>query len=265
MQEFYPFWPEGGGRQEGIKLDWKSKRKKVNLLRNILAKRGNVLDIGAGAGEFLSIMQGLGWQAYGIEFAKVTSNYAREKLALNVLSKDLLGANFESDFFDLITFWDVIEHLHKPKETLLEINRILKKEGLLVISAPNIDNLWAYIFKDYWYTNSPRHLYQFSPRTILRLLEGADFKVVNIIQRAGFFEPVGFVVTFKNWLLASLRGDSRNLNSSSAFAQDARLNKLASPIKQFMRLILEAAFFPFSLISVLLEKAPNMIIFARKC
>ncbi len=264
IHEFYPHWSSVSKQNVPISLDWKAKKNNFNLLKRHLKKKGSkVLDVGSGSGEFLSLMQRAGWGVSGVEYAQNTSNFARDNLGLNVLNKDLLETNFEDGYFDLVTLWDSLEHLHKAGETLLEINRILKKDGILVISCPNIDNLCVLLFKDSWYTNSPRHLYQFSSEGIKSFLAKTNFKPFKILYKAGYFEPIGFVVTFKNWLLAKSRRTFKAAVKSKGNSQ-ARAS-LSLLFKDCMRLILELIFLPLSLLSVFIKKAPNIVVFAKKC
>jgi SAM-dependent methyltransferase len=265
---FYPFWPaqkieKNYSQSPSI---WKIQNRKFRLIKKYLVNPGRLLDVGTGSGEFLKLMRDKGWDVSGVEYAKATSAYAREISGLNVLTKDLLDTHFNSDYFDLITLWDSLEHLYLPKETLVEIYRILKPDGLLVIAIPNIDNLAANVFKNSWYTNVPRHLYQFSPRTIRVLLEQQNFKVTSIKYSAGYFEPVGFVVTFKIWLLGRISRFFPDKNSSDSKINNYRQNfSFFSLFKAGLRLLLECIFLPLSILSILLKKAPNMIVLAKKC
>lgn len=265
MYEFYPFWP---GEKVFFHPDiniYTRQRTKLNLLKKYINnKTGEVLDVGTGSGEFLELMKNKGWRVFGVEYAKTTSAYARENLHLNVLTKDLLETNFQSSYFDLVTLWDSLEHLYSPKETLIEINRILKDDGLLVVSIPNIDNLAAMMFKNFWYTNVPRHLYQFSPKAIKLLLKKANFKTFRIVYTAGFSEPVGFAVTFKTLVQLKLK-----INSKGPARMSSNQNRRASLktillFKESLRLILELIFLPISILSVLIKKGPNMVIFVKK-
>jgi predicted SAM-dependent methyltransferase len=80
----------------------------------------------------------------------------------------------------------VIEHLHRPKETLQKINRILKPGGKLIVSTPNFGSLAALIFKSYWFTtDSPRHLFLFTAETLSRMLHEAGFGIKKIEYEEG--------------------------------------------------------------------------------
>lgn len=139
---------------------------------------GKLLDVGCGNGRYLSTLQKLGWQTYGIEQNPGSSKYARTELHINVETGDLLNYKYKDKFFDVITFWHSLEHLYEPIPTLKEVKRILKDDGLLVIAVPNVDSFAAKVFKENWYQlEIPIHLIAFSPDSITRMLDSAGFKV----------------------------------------------------------------------------------------
>jgi SAM-dependent methyltransferase len=143
--------------------------------------KGRILDIGCGNGRYLSTLKKLGWQTYGIEQNPKATKYARDELHLNVITGDLLNFEYQDKFFDVITMWHSLEHLHEPVLTLKEVKRILKDDGLLVIAVPNIDSFDAKVFKEYWYQlELPIHLIAFTPDSITKMLDTAEFKIKKI-------------------------------------------------------------------------------------
>ena len=139
---------------------------------------GKILDIGCGNGRYLSTLKKQGWQTYGIELNPKSSKYAREELHLDVKTGDLLNYKYQEKFFDAITMWHSLEHLYEPIPTLKEVKRILKDDGLLVIAVPNVDSFAAKVFKEYWYQlEIPIHLIAFTPDTITKMLDSAEFKI----------------------------------------------------------------------------------------
>lgn len=261
---FYVFWPDVAlDKQPPRPISealWRAQRIKIKFLKGYITnKTGKILDVGTGSGEFLKLMQDRGWEVFGVEYGKASSSFARQYPGLNIFNGDLLETRFLADYFDIITLWDSLEHLYQPKETLQEIKRILKPDGLLAFSVPNIDNLAALIFRDHWYTNVPRHLYQFSPKTIRLLLKEANFRILKIIYSPGFFEPVGFVVSFKQWLISKLTISQPALQSGGLANNSPR-----NLVKNILWLLAEFVFLPLSILSLLIKKAPNMVVLAIK-
>jgi len=141
---------------------------------------GRILDVGCGAGHFLNGMKLRGWQTFGIEVSEGAAAYARERFGLEVHVGELEEAEFPAACFDVITLWHVLEHLHDPLATLMEINRLLKDDGLLVFAIPNWESVDARLFGEFWVgLDVPRHLYVFARPALESLLFEAGFKIVE--------------------------------------------------------------------------------------
>jgi SAM-dependent methyltransferase len=138
-----------------------------------LCKQGRLLDVGCATGTFLAEMQRYGnWQVFGVEPNQWAARYAREQLKLDIFHGHLLEANLADNQFDVVTLWDVLEHLHDPRQTLTEIWRILKPGGFLICSVPNLDSIDAKLFGRFWIgLDAPRHLYVYSRCTLSAMLK----------------------------------------------------------------------------------------------
>jgi len=112
------------------------------------------------------------WQVFGVEPNQWAARYAREQLKLDIFHGHLLEANLADNQFDVVTLWDVLEHLHDPRQTLTEIWRILKPGGFLICSVPNLDSIDAKLFGRFWIgLDAPRHLYVYSRCTLSAMLK----------------------------------------------------------------------------------------------
>jgi 2-polyprenyl-3-methyl-5-hydroxy-6-metoxy-1,4-benzoquinol methylase len=139
---------------------------------------GRLLDVGCATGSFLRGMQSKeSWEPYGVEINAAAARVARERYGLNVHIGTLEQAIFSDGFFDVVTMWDVLEHLHDPSSSLREVYRILKPEGILIIRAPNADSWNASLFGRYWAGwDAPRHLHVFTSSTLRALLAANHFQ-----------------------------------------------------------------------------------------
>lgn len=149
--------------------------------------QGKILDVGCGYGFFLESLKKRNWQIYGVEISKKAVSFAQKNLGRNILEKSFKEAKFPSNFFDVVTFWYVLEHLKNPLEDLKEAHRVLKRDGLIIVRVPNestrFDKIfyhlgkWAYKF---FLMNPPRHLNDFRPKTLFKFLEKSGFLEIKI-------------------------------------------------------------------------------------
>jgi len=153
----------------------------IQRLRSDGERSLKLLDFGCSIGLFLSLVEDLGWQAYGIEPDAALALFAVEKFGLHVFNGTLKQAAFPDAFFDIVTSFQVFEHLSDPATELAEITRVLKPGGLLVIDVPSIDNIWYRILRGrHRHFSTPQHLYFFTPRTMTELLNQAGYRIVEI-------------------------------------------------------------------------------------
>jgi ubiquinone/menaquinone biosynthesis C-methylase UbiE len=163
---------------------------------------GKLLDVGCAAGNFLHGMQRYPqWELYGLEINEYAAQTARDEYGLNVTTGTIESAAFPDNFFDAITLWDVLEHLHDPLASLNEIRRILKPGGMLVMRMPNGESWDARLFGPYWAgLDAPRHLYVFDRATLSALLKKADLPIKHFSCQIGSYPT--FVLSVRFWLKA---------------------------------------------------------------
>ena len=138
----------------------KLKKNYPYLLKN--KQTGNFLDVGFGLGEQLYVCHQLGFKVYGTEFDKDCINFLTPYLPdAELFCGDLLSAAYDDHFFDLINVCHVIEHLIDPVSYIMELKRIIKPGGILIISTPDI-GAWPY--------------------RLFRLLNFLSFKVPLIVE-----------------------------------------------------------------------------------
>lgn len=176
-----------------------SVKKKVRKISSFYAHRtGKVIDIGCADGAFLFNIMKRKWDVYGSEHSEsfATSPYLHD-IKVHIGDIDTLGADNCS--FDVVTLWHVFEHLADPNRYLREINRIIKPNGLLVLTLPNIDSWQAKLFKAKWFhLDPPRHLFHFSPATLRVLLKKNNFTVERIEHFSLEYNPYGFIQSLYN-------------------------------------------------------------------
>ncbi|MBI1969214.1 class I SAM-dependent methyltransferase [Candidatus Woesearchaeota archaeon] len=145
-----------------------------------LAGKGRVLDVGFSRGIMLSLLRERGWESYGITNSRNVFLHGK-KIRIRVRHGELPKASFPSAFFDIITFWHVLEHVRGPILYIRECRRILKPGGVVIIEVPNIGSTSARWFRCNWLgLDLPRHLYHFTPASLQYLLEKEHFFIRKI-------------------------------------------------------------------------------------
>ncbi len=140
-------------------------------------KQGALLDVGAGTGAFAATMQQAGWAVAGLEPDETARTNARKQHGIELQSPDYLFA-LPPNSFDAITLWHVLEHVHELHRYLDTFNTLLKPNGALVIAVPNYTSYDAAIYQEHWAAyDVPRHLYHFSPQSMLALAQQHGFTI----------------------------------------------------------------------------------------
>ena len=145
-----------------------------------------LLDIGCGNGIYLLQLKKLGWnprtQLYGIEFPNEVLQQLKEVEQVNIIEGNLYEGELPKNFFDVVTLRHVLEHFYDPTLAMQKIYHTLKPGGKVLILAPNFKSIEAlFIFKEKWYNiDTPRHLYHFTPKTLMKLLLKTEFTVEQI-------------------------------------------------------------------------------------
>jgi 2-polyprenyl-3-methyl-5-hydroxy-6-metoxy-1,4-benzoquinol methylase len=144
-------------------------------------KKGELLDYGCGTGAFLNEMKYAGWHIAGIEPDAGAMDKAIQLTGGNIQSPEFL-ASLESERFDAITLWHVLEHVHTLHETIDQLKALLKPGGTLIIAVPNYTSYDARYYKNYWAAyDVPRHLYHFSPMSMQKFISSHGMTVVKIL------------------------------------------------------------------------------------
>jgi 2-polyprenyl-3-methyl-5-hydroxy-6-metoxy-1,4-benzoquinol methylase len=156
---------------------WRDQRDLIAHYKN----GGNLLDLGCSSGGFLSTMRGDDWKLYGIEMEAATAEKARAATGADVFVGDVLDAPFVSNSFDVITCFDVLEHVYSPQQFLTKVKEWLKPGGIYHVMLPNIDSWEAKLFGTYWFgLELPRHLFHFSPHSLRRVMNDLNFEEVHL-------------------------------------------------------------------------------------
>jgi len=156
-------------------------KRKLRLINECLLHQNsisrpekNILDIGAGTGDFLKVCKVNLWNVFGTEPDIEARNIAAKKGVL--LHKDV--SHFTDKKFEIITLWHVLEHIENLEEYISTLEKLLTKNGTLIIAVPNYKSYDANYYSKFWAAfDVPRHLWHFSETSISKLFAPVNLKV----------------------------------------------------------------------------------------
>ena len=166
----------------------------LSKLEKLGTEQRRLLDIGSGYGRFLAMARDRGWEVLGVELSRTACDYIAERYGLAVYQGDLMEANLPSRYFDVVTMWNILDHLPNPFEQLVEVRRVLKAEGVLFVRIPNflfqrINFSLGCLIDKLHLSNvtvahriSIFHLYCFTSTTLRRMLRKAGFSRIRILN-----------------------------------------------------------------------------------
>lgn len=144
----------------------KALKQKLHWIQEFIPNKGSVLDYGSGTGEFLNFCAQNGWHTIGVEQADGPRLASINNYILNVISPADL-AEIENESMDAITMWHVLEHLPDLHQTVAQILKKLKPNGILVIAVPNHESMDAKTYGKFWAAwDLPIHFYHFSVQSM---------------------------------------------------------------------------------------------------
>jgi 2-polyprenyl-3-methyl-5-hydroxy-6-metoxy-1,4-benzoquinol methylase len=177
-------------------------------------KKGSVLDVGCAGGFFVKAAQDAGWKATGIELSRHLCEFGSRQLGIQIIPGTLERTTLPENSFDLITFWDVLEHVSDPRDTLERAYRLLKPGGHLLVNYPNYNSIWAKLFGRRWWFLIDVHIYYFTPRTLNQLLRKTGFKMRA--EKLHFQQlSLGYVLQRLGGLFPAISGLIRPLSESA--------------------------------------------------
>ncbi len=155
-------------------------RRRCRLISGYVAP-GDLLDVGCATGAFINEMRQLtGWHVHGVELNAQAAEYARSRLNLDVQTGRLEDCDYLPGSLDVITMWNVLEHLPSPMTALRRVHTLLKDDGLFVFTVPNIEGLEARWFGPAWIGwDLPRHLYLFPQESLAETLSTLGFSILS--------------------------------------------------------------------------------------
>jgi len=144
-------------------------------------KTNRLIDVGCGIGYFLEVAKQRGWDVYGTEFTDNAVDICRKK-GIKMQQGVFDPKNYEAGSFDIVTSFEVMEHINNPSIEVENFRKVLRVGGLVYLTTPNFNGLARNIAKSNWnIVHYPEHLSYYTPKTIARLMKAHGFKTKKIL------------------------------------------------------------------------------------
>jgi 2-polyprenyl-3-methyl-5-hydroxy-6-metoxy-1,4-benzoquinol methylase len=158
----------------------RNRADELALVERYTRPPGRLLDVGCGAGLFVCAAQKAGWEATGVDASAWAVARGLERCPGVRFRAGLLSeVDFPAGSFEVVTLWNVLEHLPRPAETLDRIRSWLARDGWLFLSLPNADSHIARLMGKRWVLLLREHLWYFSPATMATLLSRSGFVLAD--------------------------------------------------------------------------------------
>ncbi len=200
-------------------------RQKLKMIQRFCGlQTGNILDLGAGTGAFVNIMNRAGWNVTGLEPDATT-----RQLALQLQQAELQPIEelfkLPAESYDAITLWHVLEHVHSLHSYLDQLKRLIKPDGKIIIAVPNYTSYDADVYGSNWAAyDVPRHLYHFSPQSMTLLVEKRGWAIQAI-------KPMWFDSFYVSMLSERYKKGKNNLLKACSVGLISNLKAFINPKK----------------------------------
>jgi 2-polyprenyl-3-methyl-5-hydroxy-6-metoxy-1,4-benzoquinol methylase len=163
---------------------------------------GRLLDVGCATGDFLARMRRYGpWELAGVEQDAQAAALGRQQYGLKIHTGRVDEVNLKPGCFDVVTMWDVIEHLPQPGASLRRMAEWLRMGGWLLVRTPDAGSPYARALGRYWAGfDAPRHLSVFDRSSLMRLLTENGFQIERVWTLSGSHALT--VLSWRYWLRA---------------------------------------------------------------
>lgn len=149
----------------------------------------NLLDIGCASGAFLFAAKKItNWRVQGLEPSMKLVEFGKKKYNIDIKQGQFKFEDYKDNKIDIISLWDVLEHLNEPDLMIEDISKTLIKGGYLIINVPNLDSFFARLLRYSWPFYLAVHIHYFQNKTIIKLLKKQN---LEICYKKTYFQQLG--------------------------------------------------------------------------
>lgn len=142
-------------------------------------KHNSIIDVGCGAGYFMSAASDKRWDVEGTEISDDAIKLVKQKRQ-RVIKGDIASLDLQESKYDIATLFELIEHAVNPEGIIEKLSYILRPGGLVYITTPNYNNIMRRLLGDRWEIFHKEHLFYFTPRDLSQLLNKHGFRIKKI-------------------------------------------------------------------------------------
>ena len=218
-ERFYPAAYRRYGRATLRLLRWLYRRR-VRRWASRFPTCGSALEIGCGDGWMLATLRDQGWRVLGSERSAEAARFAADVNGIPIVLGGLDEIT-DSEQFDLIILFHVLEHVEQPLDMLRRCSALLRPDGLIVVSVPSLASWQARVTGRSWFhLDVPRHRHHFSPGTLDAAMQKSGLRVVHTKWVSFEHDPYGWFQSLMNMggieqnlvtkFLMGMNGEGRN-------------------------------------------------------
>ena len=164
----------------------------LQRIERFAPERGALLDVGCWVGFLPAEAERRGWRkVIGIEPSAFASEYARERLGLDVRTEDLFTAELEPSQFDVVVLGDVLEHLTQANAALARVAELLRPGGVLALELPDAGSRVARMLGPRWWSVIPTHIHYFTRHSAATMLRRSGYEPLFVAT-----DPKSFTVGY---------------------------------------------------------------------
>jgi 2-polyprenyl-3-methyl-5-hydroxy-6-metoxy-1,4-benzoquinol methylase len=179
-EQYYKSWGISGSSENESSKQMKIATflLRLNTIKTYIQK-GKVLDIGCATGFFLEAAQSLGYEPYGIELSEYSSSIAKKKFGNeNVFNGKLEDCTFKNELFNIISMFDLIEHVRVPRETLAHAGKLLDKDGIIIITTPDCKSTSNKLMGRKWTHYKKEHFFYFDLKSLQHIAKECNMTII---------------------------------------------------------------------------------------
>jgi len=192
-----PLHKESDNPEELFYLYWNFQNDRINFIKKYLNKNTTLLEVGCSSGMFLYNVKPYTKRIVGIDYDLESGKFTSKKCNCIVFNTDIEDTDLPKESFDIICIFQTLEHVADPERFLKQYRQYLKPNGTICIEVPNIHDVLLSVYnlpnyRQFYF--HPEHLWYFSDRSLLRLMDKSGFKgEVSFIEGYNLFNHINWI------------------------------------------------------------------------